>query len=41
MKEDGSKTMTLVFEPDANGDVTIPDDRTLTPMVLYPLFENA
>ena len=41
VKEDGSKTMTLVFEPDANGDVTIPDDRTLTPMVLYPLFENA
>lgn len=41
VKEDGTKTMTLVFQPDENGDITIPKGTTLTPMVLYPLFENA
>lgn len=41
VKEDGSKTMTLVFPPDENGDVSIPKGTTLKPMVLYPLFENA
>lgn len=37
----GSKSMSLVFVPDADGVVTIPSGTTLEPMVLYPLFENA
>lgn len=37
----GAKTMSLVFEPDENGVVTIQSGTTLEPMVLYPLFETA
>lgn len=38
--ENGVKTLTLVFTPDENGNVTIPEGTILEPMVLYPLFEN-
>lgn len=38
---DGHKELTIVFEPDENGKVTIPSGTTLEPMTLYPLFEDA
>lgn len=38
---DGNKTYDLVFTPDANGIVAIPDGYELEPMVLYPLFVDA
>ena len=41
IKADGSREQFLVFVPDENGDVTIPSGKTLEPMVLYPLFEDA
>ena len=37
----GSHEQYLVFIPDENGEVTIPDGTTLEPMTLYPLFEDA
>ncbi len=40
--EDGSTTLTVMFEPDpVTGEVIIPDGVTLEPMVLYALFEDA
>ena len=39
--EGGRKELTIVFTPDENGKVTIPDGTTLEPMTLYPLFEDA
>ncbi len=41
VKENGSIEQSLMFVPDVNGDVTIATGTTLTPMVLYPLFEDA
>lgn len=38
--EDGSKTLSLVFLPDENGTVSLPDDYTLEPMELQALFED-
>lgn len=37
----GNKTYDLVFTPDANGVVAIPDGYELEPMVLYALFADA
>lgn len=34
-------TYSMVFDPDENGDVTIPAGTTLEPMTLYALFEDA
>ena len=39
--EDGSKTLSLMFQPDKNGTVTLPDGYTLEPMELQALFEDA
>ncbi len=40
--EDGSTTLTVMFEPDpTTGKVAIPEGTTLEPMVLYALFESA
>ncbi len=39
--ESGAIQQNLMFVPDANGDVTIAEGTTLTPMTLYPLFEAA
>lgn len=41
VNNDGSKTLSLMFAPDENGEVTIPRGTTLEPMVLSPLFEDA
>lgn len=38
--EDGSMTMSLVFAPDEDGTVTLPEDSELVPMTLYALFET-
>ncbi len=38
--EAGQKTWTVVFQPDEAGNVTLPDGYNLTPMKLYPLFQN-
>ena len=38
---DGHKELTIVFQPDENGKVTIPTGTTLEPMTLHPLFEDA
>ena len=35
VKENGNTTMSLKFQPDENGNVTLPDDYALEPMVLY------
>lgn len=37
----GVTTWVLMFQPDENGHVAIPDGVTLEPMTLYALFENA
>lgn len=39
--ESGRTTLTIVFQPDENGHVTIPAGTTLEPMTLYALFEDA
>ena len=41
LDENGNKTYDLVFTPDANGVVAIPDGYELEPMVLYALFADA
>ena len=41
VKDNGTVEQTLVFVPDENGDVPIASGKTLEPMVLYPLFEDA
>ena len=38
---DGHKELTIMFQPDENGKVTIPSGTTLEPMILRPLFEDA
>lgn len=38
--EAGQKTWTVVFQPDEAGNVTLPEGYNLTPMKLYPLFQN-
>ena len=38
---DGSKTYTLIFSPDADGNITLPAGTKLEPMVLFALFEDA
>lgn len=37
----GQKTMTVVFQPDEAGNISLPDGYTLTPMKLYPVFQDA
>ena len=39
-KYDNGTTYTMVFDPDENGHVTIPNGATLEPMTLYALFET-
>ena len=39
--DNGRTTLTVVFQPDENGHVSIPDGTTLEPMTLYALFEDA
>lgn len=39
--ENGNPILELVFQPDENGKVTIPEGTTLEPMTLYALFEDA
>lgn len=39
-KYDKGTTYTMVFDPDENGHVTIPNGTTLEPMTLYALFET-
>ena len=39
--ENGRTTLTIVFQPDENGHVSIPHGTTLEPMTLYALFEDA
>ena len=41
VNNDGSKTLELVFQPDENGEVSLPRGTVLIPMVLSPLFEDA
>ena len=42
INEDGSTTLTVMFEPDPEtGKVSIPEGTVLEPMVLYALFEDA
>ena len=36
----GDTTMTQVFTPDQTGNIMIPSDYTLEPMVLHAMFEN-
>lgn len=36
----GKVTLTVVFTPDENGTVYLPEDSVLTPMTLYTLFED-
>lgn len=38
--ENGNKTLSLVFTPDADGNVSLPTGNSLEPMTLYPLFED-
>jgi len=35
VNENGNTTMSLIFQPDENGKVTLPEDYTLEPLVLY------
>lgn len=37
--EEGRSVLTIVFIPDANGCVLLPDSQLLEPMTLYPVFE--
>ncbi len=39
--EDGTTTLTVVFQPDETGRVAIADGTNLEPMTLYALFEDA
>lgn len=38
---EGQKTWNVVFQPDETNTVTLTSDYNLTPMKLYPLFQNA
>lgn len=39
--EDGRNTLTIVFKPDSEGKVVIPEGTVLEPMVLYAYFQDA
>ena len=39
--DDGQKTWTIVFQPDEVGNITLSSGYTLTPMKLYPVFQDA
>ena len=39
--ENGRNTLTIVFQPDAEGKVVIPEGTILEPMVLYAYFQDA
>ena len=39
--EDGRNTLTIVFQPDSEGKVAIPEGTVLEPMVLYAYFQDA
>ena len=39
--ENGRNTLTIVFQPDDQGKVVIPEGTTLEPMVLYAYFQDA
>ena len=39
--ENGRTTLTIMFQPDSEGKVTIPEGTTLEPMVLYAYFQDA
>ncbi len=39
--EDGRTTLTIVFQPDSNGKVNIPEGTVLEPMVLEAFFQDA
>ncbi len=39
--EDGTTTLTVVFEPDETGRVALPEGTNLLPMTLYTYFEDA
>lgn len=39
--EDGTTTLTVVFQPDETGTVSLPDGHVLEPMTLYAYFEDA
>ena len=39
--ESGRTTMTVIFQPDSEGHVTISDNTTLEPMTLIALFQDA
>ena len=39
--EDGRNTLTIVFQPDSEGKVVIPEGTVLEPMVLYAYFQDA
>ena len=42
INDDGSTTLTVLFEPDPEtGKVALPEGTVLEPMVLYALFEDA
>ena len=38
--DDGQKTWTIVFQPDEVGNITLSSGYTLTPMKLYPVFQD-
>ena len=39
--ENGRNTLTIMFQPDAEGNVSIPEGTVLEPMVLYAYFQDA
>ena len=41
LEAEGTKVLTLVFQPDSSGTVGIPEGTSLTPMTLYAHFEDA
>ena len=40
VNDEGKKTWTVVFQPDEAGNITLPDGYTLTPMKLYPAYQD-
>ena len=40
INDKGQVTMTVVFTPDETGKVFLPENTTLEPMDLYPVFEK-
>ena len=42
MGEDGTITLTIIFQPDpTTGEVKLPEGTTLEPMTLYAYFQDA